>query len=86
MSSKSYGEEKLITTVKKNEKSQKIPNEKVKKYRKDESWAREVNEFVHCIINNKDIKSGSSVDALNVMKLIDKIYKADKSWKKKYNL
>lgn len=84
--SKSYGEEKLITTVKKNEKSQKIPNEKVKKYKKDESWAREVNEFVHCIINNKDIKSGSSVDALNVMKLIDKIYKADKSWKKKYNL
>ncbi len=84
--SKSYGEEKLIVTVKKDYNYKKIPKEKISKYKHDKSWMREINEFAHCIVNNKDIENGSCVDALNVMKLIEKIYKSDKEWKKKYRL
>ena len=80
--SKSYGEEKLIVTKKKNSRDNKIPKEKVRRYLTDKSWKREIDEFASCIINNKVIENGNSNDALNVMKLIQKIYKSDSTWKK----
>ena len=82
--SKSYGEEKLIVTKKKNSRDNKIPKEKVRRYLKDKSWKREIDEFASCIINNKVIENGNSNDALNVMKLIQKIYKSDSTWKRKF--
>ena len=85
-SSKSYGEEKLIVVKKKNSLDNKIPKEKVHKYYTDKSWKREIDEFASCIINNKAIENGNSNDALNVMKLIQKIYKSDHIWKKKFNI
>jgi len=40
----------------------------------DLSWELEINEFVQAIIDNKEIKIGSSSDALKLMTLIEKIY------------
>ena len=40
----------------------------------DNSWYSEVNQFIESIQNNSTIQIGSSSDALDVMKLIDKTY------------
>ncbi len=40
----------------------------------DESWDSEINHFFNSIKNNTQIEIGSSQDAYNVMKLIDKTY------------
>lgn len=40
----------------------------------DESWKLELDEFVDCILNNKQVYNGNSEDALKVMELIEAIY------------
>ena len=56
------------------------------KYLNDNSWKEEIFEFADCIINNKDVVSGSSFDALKCMKLVFGIYFNDKEWRDKYNI
>ena len=56
-----------------------------KRYLKDHSWKREVDEFAQIISQNRKIENGNSEQAYNVMNIIDKIYKADKSWINKNN-
>jgi hypothetical protein len=56
------------------------------KYLQDNSWQKEIDEFTKIIINNENVKSGSSLDALNTMKLVYSIYNADLEWKRKYNI
>ena len=81
--SKSYGEETL-TLIKSNPvKDKGIPKEKIFSYKKDSSWEREIDSFMHSIIYDKDVKNGNSNDALATMKLVENIYKSDKEWKKK---
>jgi hypothetical protein len=41
---------------------------------------------VECIRNDQPIESGSSLDALNTMKLVYKIYYADSKWRKAYSI
>jgi predicted dehydrogenase len=41
----------------------------------DESWKLELDEFVDCILNKKQVYNGNSEDALKVMELIEAIYK-----------
>ena len=53
-------------------------------YKKDNSWKEEVDEFANIVKNNSSVKTGNLTDTLNVMKMIDKIYKNDKEWKKKW--
>ena len=79
--SKSYGQEKLIILNKKNEKFQK----KIFRYYKDNSWKEEIAEFTDIILNNKKVVNGNSYQALEVMKMVQKIYNNDKEWKKKIN-
>ena len=63
-----------------------INNKNVKKkiyqFYKDFSWKLEIDEFAEIIINNSKVKTGSYQDALNVMKMIDKIYTSDTEWYK----
>jgi len=77
--SKSYGDERL-TVIFSNESDNGNPIEKQYKYNKDLSWSREVDYFVDCILNNKSIRFSTSKEAFQTMKLVEDIYKADKSW------
>ena len=82
--SKSYGDEKL-TLIRKLEQNKNNPNaSKMKKFKVDYSWQREINEFAEIILKNKKVNDGNSNDALRVMNIIERIYKADTKWKKKY--
>ncbi len=84
---KSYGSESL-TLVK--VKSNKFKNKITKKtiyYKKDNSWKKEIEEFARILTTNntKGVIKGTSKEALEVMSMIDSIYKNDKKiFKKKY--
>ena len=76
--SKTYGKEKIqiLEKVKKNLKKRNFF------YKKDNSWKEEVDEFANIVKNNSSVTIGNLSDALNVMKMIDKIYKNENEWKK----
>ena len=78
--SMSYGEEsiEIQPKLKKNKKMKTI------KFKKDLSWKREVTEYINSIKFNKKILNGTIYDAIEVMKMVDLIYKSDKVWKKKF--
>ena len=71
---KSYGAETLTVIKSDPENDFGDPMEQVTKYNKDPSWCAEISQFVDCIIDNKNILSGTSDDALQTMKLVYKIY------------
>lgn len=50
------------------------PKETKMVFKKDNSWFLELKEFINAIIFNKKILHGAYLDAVNVMKLINKIY------------
>jgi len=54
------------------------PREEVIYFDQDLSWALEVDRFVDCILNDKKVDNSSSLDALRVMELIDRVYKDEK--------
>ncbi len=83
---KSYGAETLTILKVDHENGIGDPPEEVIHYDKDPSWEEEINRFTDCIIQNKPITSGSSLDALNTMKLVYKIYYADPQWRKSYSI
>ena len=62
------------------------PMEQITKYNKDNSWTSEIDQFIDCIVNNKQVINGNSDDALQTMKLVFKIYYADPSWREKYGI
>ncbi len=43
-------------------------------YKVNNSWMSEVNHFLDCVNENKKVMIGNSSDALNVMKVMDKVY------------
>ena len=47
-------------------------------FNKDTSWSDEINEFADVINKKEKVKYGNINDSLEVMKMIDKIYKNDK--------
>ena len=73
--SKSYGKETITIISKKNKIKKKIF------YSKDNSWKQEIDEFAEIILKNLKVKTGNSEQALDVMNMVYKIYKDDKSWK-----
>ena len=75
-SSKSYGDE-ILAIVKNRTVTPEAKWKKVthKRYKIDNSFKNEVNEFFDAIIKNKPIRNGNSKDALELMIIIDKIYK-----------
>jgi predicted dehydrogenase len=84
-SSRSYGEETL-TIGKRSDSEQGISGKKFLKYKEDNSWEKEVNEFADAIINQIPIKFGTSLDAFQTMKLVYRIYHDDLTWQTKYQI
>ena len=85
-SSKSYGAETLTVVQANPENDQGDPKEVTTRYNTDPSWYAEIEEFADCILNSRKITSGSSDDALQTMKLVYRIYHADKKWQQTYNI
>jgi predicted dehydrogenase len=83
---KSYGAETLTIVNVDHEKGNGDPEEQTKRYSNDPSWEAEINVFVECIAFDKPIINGSSLDALNTMKLVYSIYYADPIWREKYSI
>lgn len=83
--SKTYGEE-TITVAHKGKNDQGTPREIRTSYNEDNSWRDEIFEFADCIVHDKPVIHGSSLEALKTMHLVFRIYCADPQWKKKYNL
>ncbi len=76
-SSNSYGKEVLTYAL-----NRSLPPEaswskqKILNFNIDNSFETEIDMFIKSILNNTKIKFGSSEDAINIMKLIDKVYKS----------
>ena len=83
-SSKSYGDEtlKIIYADPDNDKGN--PKEEIINFDEDISWDMEIKRFTDAVRNSDKIKNGSIDQAIEIMDLIEKIYKADPAWKKKY--
>ena len=78
-SSNSYGDE--VLTIAKNRSTAPAAtweDEEHITYHNDESWHSETKEFFSVINSKGPVKSGSSTDALKLMKIVDKIYSFDK--------
>lgn len=84
--SKSYGAETLRVVTVDHGKDNGDPKEQVTQYNRDPSWEEEINRFAECVLTDQPIESGSSLDALNTMKLVYKIYHADPEWRRAYSI
>tara|TARA_Y100001958_G_C21233599_1_gene559664 strand:+ start:222 stop:1268 length:1047 start_codon:yes stop_codon:yes gene_type:complete len=77
--SKTYGDEKIaIIPKQKINFSTKNVKKKIFVFKKDNSWKEEIEEFAEIIKKDKKVLTGNSFDALQVMKMIYKIYQNDK--------
>lgn len=85
-SSKSYGAETLTVVTADPDSDSGDPKEQLTRYNRDPSWHAEIEAFADCITQNKSIVSGSSDDALKTMKLVYRIYWADKEWRERWNI
>lgn len=83
--SKSYGEEKLVIGFR-DESDTGSAREETLTYLDDNSWRDEINEFAEAVINKKPIKFGTSLDALETMKLVYRIYWADEKWRNRFKI
>jgi len=84
--SKSYGEEKLRIILREDGVAVGSLTETTSSCLRDDSWKQEIDEFADSIMNDRETTSGNSTDALNVMKLIYRIYCSDEQWKDKYEI
>jgi len=82
--SKSYGAETLTVVKAEPGKDNGDPMEQITRYNHDSSWDEEIKVFVDCILNDKEVESGSSDDALQTMKHVYRIYHADPQWRNTY--
>jgi predicted dehydrogenase len=83
--SKSYGQESL-TTVYREDEANGNPRETTSTYIRDNSWRDEVAELTACILEDRPVEVGTSLDALRTMELIYRIYCADPEWRERYHL
>jgi predicted dehydrogenase len=81
---KSYGAETLTVVTVDHDNDTGDPREKLTRYNRDTSWEEEINRFADYILTDQPVNGGSSLDALNTMKLVYKIYYADPVWRKTY--
>ena len=83
---KSYGAETLTVVYADPDSDQGDPREHIIRYNRDPSWDEEIAEFVRSIMNDTPVASGTSEDALRTMQLVFKIYYADPTWRKTYDI
>jgi predicted dehydrogenase len=84
-STKSYGNE-TIKLTKANFDKIGEPEEVLLTFMEDTSWSEETNLFIHKILNNQNIDSGNSHEALETLELVYKIYKSDPIWDEKFSI
>lgn len=84
--SKSYGEEKIVIGERDEDSNDGQMKSKTIKFLQDNSWKDEIYEFADAVINNKQIESGTSNDALQTMKLVYSIYYNDVIWRNKFDI
>lgn len=84
-SSKSYGSETL-TVVRPDADNSGDPREQRTLYNRDPSWEDEIRAFVAAIREGKPIDHGTSLDALETMKLVYRIYCADPVWRQTWQI
>lgn len=84
--SKSYGAETLTVATVDHANDNGDPKEQLTRYNHDPSWEEEISRFAANILADQPIGSGSSLDALNTMKLVYKIYHADPEWRRTYSI
>lgn len=84
-STRSYGAE-TITIVYAKDKDAGDPYEEMIRYNEDNSWHDEVFDFANSVCKNKKIVHGSSLEALETMKTVYRIYYADKEWRARWNI
>ena len=82
--SKSYGDETLTIIRADPENDKGAPRESISKYNEDVSWDNEIKYFARSLEKKYPITRGSIDDAIETMKLIERIYKADPIWQQKY--
>lgn len=78
-SSGAYGDENLA--IKRNPsplQDGRFESEEQIVYKIDTSWQSENDHFFECILQNQDVRHGTSADALAVMQMIDRIYAVGK--------
>jgi predicted dehydrogenase len=83
--SKSYGAETL-SVARLSAGDMGDPEEDVRRYKEDPSWADEVSEFAAAILRDTPVGDGSSEDALRTMQLVYRIYCADPAWQARWAL
>jgi predicted dehydrogenase len=83
---KSYGAETLTVVRADPDNDQGDPREQVTHYNQDPSWDAEIAEFTDSIVSGRPLRSGTSDDALRTMQLVFKIYYADSTWRKTYDI
>ncbi|MSU74478.1 Gfo/Idh/MocA family oxidoreductase [Candidatus Kaiserbacteria bacterium] len=84
-STRSYGEETLLIGHR-SDSGYGTNESKTLKFHEDNSWKNEVEEFADAIAGKSPIRFGTSADALEIMKLVYRIYYADKAWREKHNI
>lgn len=84
--SKSYGAETLTVVHADPDTDSGDPREHLTRYNRDPSWDEEVRVFADCIVNDRVVESGSSIDALETMRLVYGIYHADPHWRTAWNI
>jgi predicted dehydrogenase len=84
--SKSYGEEKIVIGRRDETSDNGQMESRTIKFLQDNSWKDEIFEFADAVINDKPIISGTSIDALETMKLVFKIYYNDSEWRNQFNI
>ena len=84
--SKSYGAETLTVVYADVDSDNGDPREIETRYNHDPSWDTELEEFATCILEDKSVTKSSPEDALETMKLVDRIYRADSVWAEKYQI
>ena len=80
-STRSYGDETIVMARRQFEDSAFAmgkPREEMIYFDTDDSWKLELQEFVDAVLNDKSIENGTSADALQVMQLIEEIYRNSK--------
>ena len=82
--SKSYGDETLTIIKADPENDKGAPRESISKYNEDVSWDNEIKYFAKSLEEKSPITRGSIDDAMETMRLIEDIYKADPIWQEKY--
>jgi len=84
-STRSYGEETLVIGKRSNSPDGKMTL-KTLRFHEDNSWKYEIDEFARAITGKQKITFGISMDALETMKLVYRMYYADAEWRKKYRI